>query len=192
MYVDYLLSSLRPLMSLMRGPFTGALSYREKNQTPVSLSLNHFSARSTPTTLQAPHKPPPPPRPSTPKGLDEEEKGLMVRYSFQTCDRHDDRGVECDERFMTCFHDTEPTTKFDYRPCHRRRTHTNGRRRLFFGAWSRSLSLSFPIGCLFHLSTKEWIPPKLNDFNYWATGSRAGSRGTSRQTSQNFSTSKSH
>ena len=42
MYVDYLLSSLRPLMSLMRGPFTGALSYREKNQTP--------SSYTTPTT----------------------------------------------------------------------------------------------------------------------------------------------
>lgn len=48
MHVDYLLSSLRPLMSLMRGPFTGALSYREKN--PKRRCLNHLSARSTPTT----------------------------------------------------------------------------------------------------------------------------------------------
>jgi hypothetical protein len=54
MYVDYLLSSLRPLMSLMRGPFTGALSYREKNPSAVVLNhhLNHFTS---PVQPQLPH-----------------------------------------------------------------------------------------------------------------------------------------
>lgn len=56
MYDDYLLSSLRPLMSLMRGPFTGALSYREKNPNAIPPQPFHsrpfffFSFSNPPTS----------------------------------------------------------------------------------------------------------------------------------------------
>ena len=71
MYVDYLLSSLRPLMSLMRGPFTGARSATVRRrrsqqnlhhhtisapvqpqlrQPPLSIYLLHLPTPQTPST----------------------------------------------------------------------------------------------------------------------------------------------
>ena len=86
----------------------------------------------------------------------------MVRYSFQTCDLHDDRGVECDERFMTCFHDTEPTTKFDYRPCHRRRTHTQtGGVVSFSGLGLARYLFPFPLVVYFICRPKSGYPQNL-------------------------------
>jgi hypothetical protein len=100
MYVDYLLSSLRPLMSLMRGPFTGALSYREKRE-PTSARryhLNHFTSTNPTTTTYRkgnPHThthPPNQPRVyiSGRKRVGSSTKPMgptILRYSFQTCDR---------------------------------------------------------------------------------------------------------
>ena len=157
MCVDYLLSSLRPLMSLMRGPFTGALSYREKNErkSPALYYHHHHDQHLEKETIPVPkpkhfyyrrrrhHH-----RHSThrrahpgwlwPKGFryEKEIKGLQLlfytdwltgklagkqtvqSYSFQTCDRLVSRSwqsawlSECDERFMTCFHDTSPEEDF--------------------------------------------------------------------------------
>lgn len=55
MYVDYLLSSLRPLMSLMRGPFTGARSATvRRRRSQQNLHHHTISAPVQPQLRQPP------------------------------------------------------------------------------------------------------------------------------------------